>query len=158
MDFDENDAIAYIRAHIPADVAALYDDNELLNLIDIIFDYYEANGLLDLDIDDDDADDDQRSANDDRVVHELLLIGPRDTLHLGLDRSEILLGAGEETRLLVLLGLRSLLVLLGNGLLGLNLGVGGSAVGRCRLLSLLLVLLVGHLGYLRAMRLYMSKP
>ncbi len=57
MDFDENDAIAYIRAHIPADVAALYDDNELLNLIDIIFDYYEANGLLDLDIDDDDTDD-----------------------------------------------------------------------------------------------------
>ena len=107
---------------------------------------------------DDDADDDQRSANNNRVVHELLLIGPRDTLHLGLDRSEILLGAGEETRLLVLLGLRSLLVLLGNGLLGLNLGVGGSFVGRCRLLSLLLVLLVGHLGYLRAMRLYMSKP
>ena len=28
----------------------------------------------------------------------------------------------------------------------------------CLLLSLLLVLLVGHLGYLRAMRLYMSKP
>ena len=48
--------------------------------------------------------------------------------------------------------------LLGNGLLGLNLGVGGSVVGRRLLLCLLLVLLVGHLGYLRAMRLYMSKP
>ena len=96
--------------------------------------------------------------NPGQVVNAFQHIWGRDTLHLGLDRGEILLGAGEETRLLVLLGLRSLLVLLGNGLLGLNLGVGGSVVGRCRLLSLLLVLLVGHLGYLRAMRLYMSKP
>lgn len=55
-EFDENDAVAYIRDHISPDIAALYDDNELLNLIDIVFDYYEANGLLDLDIDDD-ADD-----------------------------------------------------------------------------------------------------
>lgn len=54
MEFDENDAVDYIRTHIDPAVAALYDDNELLNLIDIIFDYYEANGLLDIDADDTD--------------------------------------------------------------------------------------------------------
>lgn len=57
MEFDENDAVKYIREHIDPTVAALYDDNEYLNLIDIIFDYYEANGLLDLDIDEDDETD-----------------------------------------------------------------------------------------------------
>lgn len=56
MEFDENDAVDYIRRNIPAEIAGLYDDNELLNLIDIVFDYYEANGLLDIDADDD-ADD-----------------------------------------------------------------------------------------------------
>jgi len=64
MEFDENDAVKYIRTHIPAEVSAMYDDNELLNLIDIIFDYYEANGLLDIDLDDDDDDDDVVAVDD----------------------------------------------------------------------------------------------
>ncbi|MCM1035906.1 MAG: hypothetical protein NC406_01095 [Bacteroides sp.] len=58
MDFDENDAVKYIRTHIAPEVSELYDDNELLNLIDIIFDYYEANGLLDIDADDDSDEED----------------------------------------------------------------------------------------------------
>lgn len=56
-EFDENDAVAYIRSHISPELAEKYDDNELFNLIDIVFDYYEANGLLDIDVDDDDSDD-----------------------------------------------------------------------------------------------------
>ncbi len=54
MEFDENDAIKYIRNIAPEEIANKYDDDELLNLIDIIYDYYEANGLLELDLDDDD--------------------------------------------------------------------------------------------------------
>jgi len=57
MEFDENDAVNYIREHIDTDIAARYDDDEILNLIDIVYDYYEANGLLDIDIPDDDDDD-----------------------------------------------------------------------------------------------------
>lgn len=56
MEFDENDAIKYIRGHIDPEVAARYDDDELLNLIDIVYDYYEANGMLDIDFDEDDED------------------------------------------------------------------------------------------------------
>lgn len=55
--YDESQALAYIRAHAPE--AAAYPDDELLNIIDMIWDYYESNGMLDPDIDDDDdADDD----------------------------------------------------------------------------------------------------
>ncbi len=36
------------------EVSDKYDDDELLNLIDIIYDYYEANGMLDIDLDDED--------------------------------------------------------------------------------------------------------
>lgn len=55
MEFDENEAVKYMRSHVPEELSAMYsDDDELLNLIDLIYDYYEANGLLDIDIDDSD--------------------------------------------------------------------------------------------------------
>jgi hypothetical protein len=61
MEFDETQAIKYMRAHTQG--AQDYDDDELLNLIDIVYDYYEANGLLDIDADSDE-DDDEPNADD----------------------------------------------------------------------------------------------
>lgn len=57
-EYDENNAIEAMRKIFPADISDRYNDDELLNLIDIIWDYYEQNGLLDIDISDDDTDDD----------------------------------------------------------------------------------------------------
>ena len=51
MTYDENDAIRYIRGHVPAHIPH-YDDDELLNVIDIIWDFYERNGMLEIDMDD----------------------------------------------------------------------------------------------------------
>lgn len=45
--FDEAEACAYMRTA----TGTVYDDDQLLNIIDIIFDYYEDNGQLDLDSD-----------------------------------------------------------------------------------------------------------
>lgn len=55
-DFDESEAIEFMRQAVGDSVSALYDDNEFLNVIDMIFDYYEANGLLEIDIDSDEDD------------------------------------------------------------------------------------------------------
>ena len=54
MEFDESEAIKYMRRYVGDEVSAKYDDDELLNLIDIVYDYYESNGLLELDLSDDD--------------------------------------------------------------------------------------------------------
>lgn len=54
MEFDEYDAIEYMRDAMCDGVD--YDDDELLNVIDMIYDYYEANGLLDIDVDSDEPD------------------------------------------------------------------------------------------------------
>lgn len=55
MEFDENDAVRYMRKSVEPELNARYaDDDELLNLIDLIFDYFEANGLLEIDASDDD--------------------------------------------------------------------------------------------------------
>ncbi len=57
MEFDENEAVKYMRSHVSPELSAKYpDDDELLNLIDLIYDYYEANGLLDIDVEDSDDD------------------------------------------------------------------------------------------------------
>ena len=49
--FDEDDAVKFIRAELPADVAKKYDDDELLCIVDIIWDYYEKKGFLSLNLD-----------------------------------------------------------------------------------------------------------
>lgn len=55
MEFDENEAVKYMRSHVAPELSAKYNnDDELLNLIDLIYDYYEANGMLEIDLDDSD--------------------------------------------------------------------------------------------------------
>lgn len=55
MEYNEEDAIQYMRSHVPG--AESYDDDQLLNLIDIIFDWYEESGDLEIDAADDDDED-----------------------------------------------------------------------------------------------------
>lgn len=50
--YDENEAIKYIKAALKQTGVSSYSDDDILNIIDIIWDYYEQNGLLDFDNDD----------------------------------------------------------------------------------------------------------
>lgn len=56
-EYDEDEAVKYMKDALSGDEANLYDDDEILNLIDIIWDFYNMNGLLDIDNEDDDEDD-----------------------------------------------------------------------------------------------------
>lgn len=47
MEYNEKDAIAYILSKLPPERAQAYTDDEILNVIDIIWDFYEESGLLD---------------------------------------------------------------------------------------------------------------
>lgn len=57
MEFDENKAVRIINENLVANGRSPYPDDEILNIIDMIWDYYEENGLLDIDPDDDSEDD-----------------------------------------------------------------------------------------------------
>lgn len=50
--YDENQAIKYINNELSRTIGVTYPDDDLLNVIDIMWDYYEENGLLDIDSDD----------------------------------------------------------------------------------------------------------
>lgn len=55
--FDEQEAIDFIRSNISQNLADRCDDDTILEIIDLIFDYYEDNGMLEIDCDEeDDAD------------------------------------------------------------------------------------------------------
>ena len=54
MEFDEDKAIEFINGWLTEKGVKTYPEDEILNVIDMIWDYYEENGLLDLDTDDDD--------------------------------------------------------------------------------------------------------
>ncbi len=49
--YDEDNAIEFIRKTLPEDVSAEYEDDDILYIIDIIWDWYEKNGYLDLNSD-----------------------------------------------------------------------------------------------------------
>ena len=65
LEFNEDKAIKYIKSQLP--IGVNYDDDDILNVIDIIFDYYEDNNLLEIDCDLDDSDD------NDKIKYELIL-------------------------------------------------------------------------------------
>ncbi len=51
--YNETDAIKHINNTLKQKFGVTYNDDDILNVIDIIWDYYEDNGLLDLDSDND---------------------------------------------------------------------------------------------------------
>ena len=55
-EFDEKGAIKVMRGVLSEESSRLYDDDELLNVIDIIWDWYDDQGLLDIDTEADDED------------------------------------------------------------------------------------------------------
>lgn len=56
MEFDEDKAIAFIKNHLAEAGCKDYDYDDILNVIDIIWDYYDEAGLTAFDINDDDTD------------------------------------------------------------------------------------------------------
>ncbi len=55
-EFDEKEAVKAMREALSPEASARCNDDELLNIIDIIWDWYDDNGLLDIDAEADDDD------------------------------------------------------------------------------------------------------
>ncbi|MDE5987917.1 MAG: hypothetical protein K2H17_00820 [Duncaniella sp.] len=73
-EFDEKQAIKSMREVLSAESSKLYDDDEILNIIDIIWDWYDDNGLLDIDTE---ADDEE--VNTDALIKHVRKMLSKDT-------------------------------------------------------------------------------
>lgn len=75
MEYDESKAIEYIRQHTGI-ICDKYDDDQIVNIIDMIFDYYDDKGMLDIDIDEDgDSSDDNDNEVADLVAYVTKMTG-----------------------------------------------------------------------------------
>lgn len=54
--FDEANAVEFIRQSLSPEIRDIYSDDDILNIIDMIWDYYEDSGLLDITFDESDED------------------------------------------------------------------------------------------------------
>lgn len=52
MEYNESDAIRYIQNQLSQNIK----EDDILNIIDLIWDYYESKGLLEISLEDDDED------------------------------------------------------------------------------------------------------
>lgn len=50
MVYDENEALKYIRKALPADKQDQYTNNEILEIVSIIYEWYDRQGYLSLDL------------------------------------------------------------------------------------------------------------
>lgn len=57
FEYDEDKAIAHIRSYLPIDIKEKYSDDDILIVIDTIFDYYESKGFFEISTDNDDEED-----------------------------------------------------------------------------------------------------
>jgi hypothetical protein len=57
MEFDELKAVELINKRLQEQGRKPYDEDQVLNVIDMIWDYYEENGLLEIESDPEDGDD-----------------------------------------------------------------------------------------------------
>lgn len=79
--YDEQEAVTFIKSHISDSLARRCDDDTILEIIDIIFDYYEDHDLLELDVDDNDSDDDIDAI----IAHTVKIVGKDKHLSLSPD-------------------------------------------------------------------------
>lgn len=49
--FDEDKALVFIRQYVGEKISNKYSDDDILEIIDLIWDYYENKGFLSLDLD-----------------------------------------------------------------------------------------------------------
>ena len=47
-EFDEKECVRFIRAGLESEISTKYCDNELLDVVVAVFDYYDARGLFDI--------------------------------------------------------------------------------------------------------------
>ncbi|MDE6581152.1 MAG: hypothetical protein K2K47_01310 [Duncaniella sp.] len=61
-EFDENAAARFINASLDKKFGLTYPDDEIINIIDMIWDWYDDNGFTDIDFDDEAEEDENAVA------------------------------------------------------------------------------------------------
>jgi len=57
--YDDNESVSFIKNLLPDDVKQKFNDDDIIYIVDLIYDFYDSKGLMDLEDDGMDEDDDE---------------------------------------------------------------------------------------------------
>ena len=80
--YDDDEAVRFIQNYLPQELKGKFKDDDILYILDLIYEFYETNGLLG----DDDDDDKEVEIDEDEVVEYVTKNVKRD--HVGRFESE----------------------------------------------------------------------
>lgn len=75
--YDDDEAVRFIQNYLPQELKGKFKDDDILYILDLIYEYYETNGLLG----DDDDDDKEVEIDEDEVIEYVIKNVKRD--HVG---------------------------------------------------------------------------
>ncbi|MDR1810359.1 MAG: hypothetical protein LBR34_08155 [Prevotella sp.] len=84
FEYDEDDAVKFIRNHLPQELKNRFSDNDINYIIDVMYDFYDEKGLMDEDA----SDDDTADLNEDELLEYVVKNIQKDKL-LKLTEEEI---------------------------------------------------------------------
>ena len=62
--YDDDEAVRFIQNYLPQDLKGKFSNDDILYILDLVYEYYETNGLFD----DEDDDDKEIEIDEDEVV------------------------------------------------------------------------------------------
>ena len=66
--YDDNESVKFIKNLLPDDIRKKYNDDDIIYIVDLIYDFYESKGFMDDDIDEEVDDDTQVEFDEDELV------------------------------------------------------------------------------------------
>ena len=74
--YDDDDAVRFIQNYLPQDLKGKFSNDDILYILDLVYEYYETNGLFD----DEDDDDKEIEIDEDEVVEYVIKNLKRDKI------------------------------------------------------------------------------
>ena len=74
--YDDEEAVRFIQNYLPQDLKGKFSNDDILYILDLVYEYYETNGLFD----DEDDDDKEIEIDEDEVVEYVIKNLKRDKI------------------------------------------------------------------------------
>ena len=74
--YDDDEAVRFIQNYLPQDLKGKFSNDDILYILDLVYEYYEPNGLFD----DEDDDDKEIEIDEDEVVEYVIKNLKRDKI------------------------------------------------------------------------------
>lgn len=74
LNYDEDESVKFIQNYLPQELKGKFSDDDINYIVDLIYDYYESNGFLS----DDDEDDSEIEIDEDELVEYVVKNAKKD--------------------------------------------------------------------------------